>query len=183
MPGRPKKKRRKDKDEPVKQKYGKLSSAGFKITCSNCKQVGHRKNKCTNPGQASQSDNNARTTRSMKRKFNETETVAVRPSVSNRKRQVGIDIYTDLRTGEQTLNPGLPSEQVVTRAAKRKIGASISQYNHASKGPGLKWRGKQAVTTRQLQQQQSDQRRQSKRRTSQNPLDTQSSQTDANANN
>ncbi|KAL4378422.1 hypothetical protein GQ457_02G034530 [Hibiscus cannabinus] len=129
-PGRPKKKRRKDKDEPVKQKYGKLSSVGFKITCSNCKQVGHRKNKCTNPGQ-----------------------------------------------------PGLPSEQVVTRAAKRKIGASISQYNHASKGPGLKWRGKQAVTTRQLQQQQSDQRRQSKRRTSQNPLDTQSSQTDANANN
>ncbi|KAK8574062.1 hypothetical protein V6N13_097056 [Hibiscus sabdariffa] len=183
MPRRPKKKRRKDKDEPVKQKYGKLSSTGFKITCSNCKQVGHRKNKCTNPGQASQSDNNARTTRSMKRKFNETETVAVRPSVSNRKRQVGIGIYTDLRTGEQTLNLGLPSEQVVTRAAKRKIGASISQYNHASKGPGLKWRGKQVVTTRQLQQQQSDQRRQSKRRTSQNPLDTQSSQTDANANN
>ncbi|KAK8661724.1 hypothetical protein V6N13_091320 [Hibiscus sabdariffa] len=183
MPGRPKKKRRKDKSEPVKQKYGKLSSAGFKITCSNCKQVGHRKNKCTNPGQASQSDNNARTTRSMKMKFNETETVAVRLSVSNRKRQVGIGIYTDLRTGEQTLNPGLPSEQVVTRVAKRKIGASISQYNHASKGPGLKWRGKQAVTTRQLQQQQSDQRRQSKRRTSQKPLDTQSSQTDANANN
>ncbi|KAK8971983.1 hypothetical protein V6N11_041919 [Hibiscus sabdariffa] len=132
---------------------------------------------------ASQSDNNARTTRSMKMKFNETETVAVRLSVSNRKRQVGIGIYTDLRTGEQTLNPGLPSEQVVTRVAKRKIGASISQYNHASKGPGLKWRGKQAVTTRQLQQQQSDQRRQSKRRTSQKPLDTQSSQTDANANN
>ncbi|KAK8521576.1 hypothetical protein V6N12_031470 [Hibiscus sabdariffa] len=132
---------------------------------------------------ASQSDNNARTTRSMKRKFNETEIVDVRPSVSNRKRQVGIGIYTDLRIGEQTLNPGLPSEQVVTRAAKRKIGASISQYNHASKGHGLKWRGKQAVTTRQLQQQQSDQRRQSKRRTSQNLLDTQSSQADANANN
>ncbi|KAK9029956.1 hypothetical protein V6N11_031395 [Hibiscus sabdariffa] len=108
---------------------------------------------------ASQSDNNARTTRSMKKKFNETETIAIRPSVSNRKRQVGIGIYTDLRTGEQTLNTGLPSEQVVTRAAKRKIGASISQYNHASKGPGLKWRGKQAVTTRQLQQQQSDQHR------------------------
>ncbi|KAK8605627.1 hypothetical protein V6N13_102403 [Hibiscus sabdariffa] len=132
---------------------------------------------------ASQSDNNARITRSMKRKFNETETIAVRSFVSNKKRQVGNDIYTDLRIGEQTLNPGLPSEQVVTRAAKRKIGASTSQYNHASKGPGLKWRGKQAVTTRQLQQQQSDQRRQSKRRTSQNPLHTQSSQTDANANN
>ncbi|KAK8619097.1 hypothetical protein V6N13_133064 [Hibiscus sabdariffa] len=183
MPGRPKKKRRKDKDETMKQKYGKLSSAGFKITYSNCKQVGHRKNKCINPGQASQSDNNARTTRSMKRKFNETETLAVRPFVSNKKRQVGIGIYTDLRTGEQTLNPSLPSEQVVTRAAKRKIRASTSQYNHASKGPGLKWRGKQVVTTRQLQQQQSDQRRQSKRRTSQNPLDTQSNQTDANANN
>ncbi|KAK8714695.1 hypothetical protein V6N13_042046 [Hibiscus sabdariffa] len=121
MPGRPKKKRKKDKDETVKQKYGKLSLAGFKITCSNCKQVGHRKNKCINPGQASQSDNNARTTRSMKRKFNETETVAVRPFVSNKKRQVGIDIYTDLRTGEQTLNPGLSSEQVVTRAAKERL--------------------------------------------------------------
>ncbi|KAK8519267.1 hypothetical protein V6N12_025308 [Hibiscus sabdariffa] len=78
---------------------------------------------------------------------------------------------------------GLPSEQVVTRVAKRKIGVFASQYNHASKGHGLKWRGKQVVTTRQLQQQQSDQHRQSKRRTSQNPLDTQSNQTDANTNN
>ncbi|XP_059315526.1 uncharacterized protein LOC132066180 [Lycium ferocissimum] len=41
MPGRPKKKRMKDKDEP--KKYGKLSKKGVKMTCSLCKQVGHKK--------------------------------------------------------------------------------------------------------------------------------------------
>ncbi|KAK8669479.1 hypothetical protein V6N13_106909 [Hibiscus sabdariffa] len=46
MSKRHKKKIRKDKDELVKPKYGKASRAGYKVRCSNCKQVGHRKNKC-----------------------------------------------------------------------------------------------------------------------------------------
>ncbi|KAK8560106.1 hypothetical protein V6N12_012909 [Hibiscus sabdariffa] len=43
MPGKPEKKRRKNKDEPVKPKYGKASKAGYKVRCSKCKQVAHRK--------------------------------------------------------------------------------------------------------------------------------------------
>ncbi|XP_060168755.1 uncharacterized protein LOC132599411 isoform X2 [Lycium barbarum] len=44
MPGRPKKKRMKDKDKP--KKYGKLSKKGVKMPCSLCKQVGHNKTAC-----------------------------------------------------------------------------------------------------------------------------------------
>nr|XP_016451129.1 PREDICTED: uncharacterized protein LOC107775851 [Nicotiana tabacum] len=45
MPGRPKRCRRKAKDEPRK-KYGKLSKKGVKMTCSNCQQTGHNKFGC-----------------------------------------------------------------------------------------------------------------------------------------
>ncbi|KAH1073755.1 hypothetical protein J1N35_026083 [Gossypium stocksii] len=49
---------------------------------------------------------------------------------------------------------GLSSERVVT--LKRKIGAFTSQINHTWKEPRLKWKGKQAVTRRQLQQETSN---------------------------
>lgn len=45
MPGRPKRCRRKAKDEPRK-KHGKLSKKGVKMTCSNCQQTGHNKSGC-----------------------------------------------------------------------------------------------------------------------------------------
>ncbi|KAK9004390.1 hypothetical protein V6N11_002192 [Hibiscus sabdariffa] len=48
MPGRPKKKRTKDKDEPVKSKYGKFSREGVKMACSVCKGFDHRKINCPN---------------------------------------------------------------------------------------------------------------------------------------
>ncbi|KAL4282369.1 hypothetical protein GQ457_03G013340 [Hibiscus cannabinus] len=66
------------------------------------------------------------------------------------KAQVGIGLYTDLKTG-QIWNPGTSTERVVTRASKRKIGqADPSQFQHHSKGKGLRWKGNTAVTTRQL---------------------------------
>ncbi|KAL4367460.1 hypothetical protein GQ457_05G035150 [Hibiscus cannabinus] len=73
-------------------------------------------------------------------------------SSDKRKRPIGIGLYTDLQTGEQILNPGVSSERVVTVpvSVPRKIGAHTSQFQHSWKGHGLSWKGKKAVTTRQL---------------------------------
>ncbi|XP_075111481.1 uncharacterized protein LOC142181825 [Nicotiana tabacum] len=46
MPGKPQNKRRKAKNEPKKQKYGKLSKQGVRMTCSKCHQEGHNKSTC-----------------------------------------------------------------------------------------------------------------------------------------
>nr|XP_016492226.1 PREDICTED: uncharacterized protein LOC107811749 [Nicotiana tabacum] len=51
MPGKPKKYRRKDKDEP--KKWEKLSKKGAKMSCSICHQVGHNKLVCSLRGQTS----------------------------------------------------------------------------------------------------------------------------------
>ena len=48
--GRPKTKRRRDKDEPSKPKSGKLSRKGKIMTCSLCKAPGHNKQSCPNRG-------------------------------------------------------------------------------------------------------------------------------------
>ncbi|WCJ30900.1 hypothetical protein M5689_012421 [Euphorbia peplus] len=54
MPGRPKKNRRREHDEP---RHGKASRRGLQITCSICKTPGHNKSKCTKkPTQDSQSE-------------------------------------------------------------------------------------------------------------------------------
>ncbi|KAK8489561.1 hypothetical protein V6N11_037046 [Hibiscus sabdariffa] len=78
--------------------------------------------------------------------------------MTKRKGPIGIGLYTDLQTGEQILNPGMSSERVVTVhvSVPRKIGAHTSQFQHSWKGPGLSWKGKKAVTTRQLQQENSN---------------------------
>ncbi|KAL4296976.1 hypothetical protein GQ457_12G027890 [Hibiscus cannabinus] len=48
-----------------------------------------------------------------------------------KKAQVGIGLYTDLKTGDQIWNPGTSTERVVTRASKRKIGESgPSQFQY-----------------------------------------------------
>ncbi|KAK8299607.1 hypothetical protein V6Z12_D05G334000, partial [Gossypium hirsutum] len=47
MPGRPKKNKRKYKDEQNKKsKFGKDTRRGLKMSCSLCKQVGHNKKLC-----------------------------------------------------------------------------------------------------------------------------------------
>ncbi|KAK8669521.1 hypothetical protein V6N13_106949 [Hibiscus sabdariffa] len=48
MPGRPKKNRRKAKDEPKKLKSGHISRAGLIMTCTNCGGEGHNKRSCPN---------------------------------------------------------------------------------------------------------------------------------------
>ncbi|GMI68446.1 hypothetical protein HRI_000513900 [Hibiscus trionum] len=84
---------------------------------------------------------------------------------SKRKRSIGIGLYTNLNTGEQIFNSGLGYERVVTASttAPKKIGAHTSQFDHKWKGSGLNWKGKKAVTTRQIQQEHSDASRKHKK--------------------
>ncbi|KAK8554034.1 hypothetical protein V6N13_072955 [Hibiscus sabdariffa] len=86
-----------------------------------------------------------------------THSINARPS-NKRKKVIGIGLYTDLQTGEKIMNPGMDSERVVTALAivPKKIGAHTSQFQHRWKGHGLSWKGKKVVTTRQLQQENSD---------------------------
>ncbi|KAK8650500.1 hypothetical protein V6N13_140136 [Hibiscus sabdariffa] len=116
MPRRPKKKRRKDKDELVKPKYGKASRVGYKVRCSKCKQVGHRKNKCLqndnvdNTGQFASNVQNSQFASNVQNSQSATNvqsstTVDV-GSTCERKRQFGVGLYTNLKTGEQTYNRG-----------------------------------------------------------------------------
>jgi len=46
MPGKPRKKRSKDSDEPSKKKFGKATRKGRKIKCSLCRNFGHNKKGC-----------------------------------------------------------------------------------------------------------------------------------------
>ncbi|XP_015164963.1 uncharacterized transmembrane protein DDB_G0289901-like [Solanum tuberosum] len=46
MPGRPRKKRSKDSDEPSKKKFGKATRKGRKMKCSLCRNFGHNKKRC-----------------------------------------------------------------------------------------------------------------------------------------
>ncbi|KAK8614191.1 hypothetical protein V6N13_122562 [Hibiscus sabdariffa] len=53
---------------------------------------------------------------------------------------------------------GMSSERVVNVPVNvpRTIGAHTSQFQHSWKGPGLSWKRKKVVTTRQLQQENLD---------------------------
>lgn len=46
MPGRPKKKRIRGRNESTTRTFGKLSKIGTKISCSSCHQEGHNNAKC-----------------------------------------------------------------------------------------------------------------------------------------
>ncbi|KAL4342120.1 hypothetical protein GQ457_08G026870 [Hibiscus cannabinus] len=97
-------------------------------------------------------------TRSMSLTGNEANNSNHGQPSNKRKRSSGIGLYTNLRTGEQIFNSGLGFQTTVTPPtnAPKKIGASTSQFDHTWKGPGLSWKGKKAVSTRQLQQELSD---------------------------
>ncbi|KAK8690163.1 hypothetical protein V6N13_088864 [Hibiscus sabdariffa] len=95
-----------------------------------------------------------------------------------KKAQVGIGLYTDMKTGDQIWNPGTSTERVVTRASKRTIGETDpSQFQHHSKGKGLRWKGNTAMTTRKLQENVETVRKKRGRPSKSQTLGTQSSQT------
>ncbi|KAK9044270.1 hypothetical protein V6N11_072583 [Hibiscus sabdariffa] len=146
LPGRPKKNRRKDKDEPKKVNSGKYTRAGIKITCSVCKATGHNKRKCP---QTTHNDNSTQ------------DNTNVNVGLISTPRPTSLSIRTARNSNTKTntfKKPGMESERVVTAPAivPKKIGAHTSQFQHRWKGPGLSWKGKKVVTTKQLQQENSD---------------------------
>nr|XP_009597839.2 uncharacterized protein LOC104093739 isoform X2 [Nicotiana tomentosiformis]XP_033511376.1 uncharacterized protein LOC104093739 isoform X2 [Nicotiana tomentosiformis]XP_033511377.1 uncharacterized protein LOC104093739 isoform X2 [Nicotiana tomentosiformis] len=206
MPGRPKRCRRRAKDEPRK-KFGKLSKKGLKRTCSKCHQLGHNKSACksgptmrdatqaSNPTQRNHPTTSATTVPSipssicedisaMKRSGqsqssstsrgrrrglgrecfrSDAATIGGRgtsnanPSIqqthetqqAKRPRQSGFGIYQDTMTGRSILNPTAPSKRVIAHDTFKD--ASAININLGFKPNGLKWKGKKAVTTSQLQ--------------------------------
>ncbi|KAL4317957.1 hypothetical protein GQ457_18G005760 [Hibiscus cannabinus] len=148
QPGRPKKNRIKSKDEPKKVKAGKYTRAGVKMTCSVCKTTGHNKQKCP---QTTNIDNSTK------------DYVNVNVGTTS------IPKLASTTVASTSKKPGMSSERVVTVlvSVPRKIGAHTSQFQHSWKGPGLSWKGKKAVTTRQLQQENSNASRKHKIRKTQ----------------
>ncbi|KAH0726652.1 hypothetical protein KY285_002366 [Solanum tuberosum] len=68
---------------------------------------------------------------------------------NKRPKTVGFGIYTDDISGRQTLNPGTAGERVVTPAVFKC--ATPTNIDIGYKPRGLKWKGKNVVTTPQLQ--------------------------------
>ncbi|XP_057791008.1 uncharacterized protein LOC131008130 [Salvia miltiorrhiza] len=150
--GRPKKVRVRASNES-RQKAHKLSRIGQVQLCSQCKSTGHKKNHCPN---ASTEGGSVAST-----------------SKATKKGNAGLGVHVNLETGKTTINPGMPSARVVSlgdvstqessdpgvrfpipdeRECKRKykdIGKNKST-NLPFKPPGLRWKGKNSVTTAAL---------------------------------
>ncbi|WMV16679.1 hypothetical protein MTR67_010064 [Solanum verrucosum] len=135
MPGKPPKCRRKSKDEPRKKR---VQQAG--------KGRGRGRGKSRGRG----SDDTSTVTKGQQAgrgKGREGASTSTRGN--KRPKTVGFGIYTDDLSGRQTLNPGTTGERVVTLAVFKC--ATPTNIDIGYKPRGLKWKGKDAVTTPQLQ--------------------------------
>nr|ANJ02794.1 transposase [Solanum demissum] len=154
MPGRPGKKRRKSKDEP--KKWGKLSRKGVKMTCTICKKTGHNKAVCARGEHFSTyksrkfKPTKLFSNRSHKRPYN-SASFAAAATGGNRRLATGFGVYSNPTTGAQVFNPGTSSEKILHGPTKLKS-ASPTNIDIVFKPRGLKWKGKDAVSTSQLQQ-------------------------------
>ncbi|WMV48790.1 hypothetical protein MTR67_042175 [Solanum verrucosum] len=76
------------------------------------------------------------------------------PSVGRKRtRDVGFGVYTDIQTGREVINPGRSSERVISSGTGIAFkDASQTNVDLGFKPPGLKWKGKDAMTRNQLQQ-------------------------------
>ncbi|KAG5587961.1 hypothetical protein H5410_048395 [Solanum commersonii] len=162
MPGRPGKKRRKSKDEP--KKWGELSRKGVKMTCSICKKIGHNKAMCAKYGRGSTSqptsqENSSQQscsqtgvrTQSSQQSSVCADTTAVPRTTQTKTEGTGFGVYSNPTTGAQVFNPGTSSEKILHGPTKLKS-ASPTNIDIGFKPRGLKWKGKDAVGTSQLQQ-------------------------------
>ncbi|XP_059301891.1 uncharacterized protein LOC132053805 [Lycium ferocissimum] len=124
MPGRPKKKRRKDKDEPRK-KYGKLSKKGVQMTCSTCHQLGHNKKSCpVTKGGSGRGSGQSSSAQKMPRGSGESSSAQKRPtgsgesvglkrgrgsgqssSAQKRPKNASLGCYINPTTGRTVINP------------------------------------------------------------------------------
>ncbi|KAH0664031.1 hypothetical protein KY284_028962 [Solanum tuberosum] len=69
----------------------------------------------------------------------------------NRRPATGFGVYSNPTTGAQVFNPGTSSEKILHGPTKLKS-ASPTNIDIGFKPRGLKWKGKDAVSTSQLQQ-------------------------------
>ncbi|KAE8698612.1 hypothetical protein F3Y22_tig00110597pilonHSYRG00502 [Hibiscus syriacus] len=138
MPRRPKKNRRKQKDEPKKVKPGHVSRIGLIMTCKRCGGQGHNKRSCTanqdlniygNSSIRSPSTIDSNPTH-VSRKGKEKACVTADRSM-RKKRYEGIGLYTNLRTGEHTFYFG-------TRAPKKRKGTEDHLDTQESVAPKKK---------------------------------------------
>ncbi|XP_059306282.1 uncharacterized protein LOC132057682 [Lycium ferocissimum] len=157
MPGRPKKKRRKDKDESRK-KYGKLSKKGVQMTCSTCHQLGHNKKSCpVTKGGSGRGSGQSSSAQKMPRGSGESSSTQKRPtgsgesvglkrgrgsgklsSAQKRPKNAGLGCYINPTTGRTVINPGSSSERVVRHGTMRD--SSAVNIDLGFKPPGLKFK-------------------------------------------
>ncbi|MBA0794279.1 hypothetical protein Gohar_018628 [Gossypium harknessii] len=67
MPGRPKKNKRKAKNEPKKVNYGQLNRAGLIMRCRKCGGEGHNRKSCFQANTTGSQSGTSTRTRSQKR--------------------------------------------------------------------------------------------------------------------
>ncbi|KAH0731707.1 hypothetical protein KY289_002895 [Solanum tuberosum] len=171
MPGRPGRCRRKDKDEPRKNKWGKASKNGVKMSCSKYHQFGHNKRTCKSvPSQ--------QPTQQLTRPFQQ---LPVRQPSQLPVRQPSTENASSLRANTSKVK-GRKKKQPTARATssstawtssfsvempppssvgmpptssvriKRTRDVRFGVYTYIQTPPGLKWKGKYAMTENQLQQ-------------------------------
>ncbi|KAG5603423.1 hypothetical protein H5410_034793 [Solanum commersonii] len=163
MPGRPPKCKRKSKDEPRK-KYGKLSRRVGQPRSSTQPASSRQPTGYSQPPSSSSSTSWKRQGKRQGRGGDDASTVtrgqqagrgrgregaSTSTRGNKRPKTVGFGIYTDDISGRQTLNPGTTGERVVTPAVFKC--APPTNIDIGYKPRGLKWKGKDAVTTPQLQ--------------------------------
>ncbi|MCE5166762.1 hypothetical protein HAX54_025938, partial [Datura stramonium] len=94
-------------------------------------------------------------TRSMGANSSATTTSTVAATVSQygvgatRSKVHGYGVYNDIRTGASIFNQGMPSERILTRELLKN--AADINVDLGFRSHGLKWKGKKAITTSQLQ--------------------------------
>ncbi|OIT07969.1 hypothetical protein A4A49_11048 [Nicotiana attenuata] len=174
MPGRPKKCRRKDKDEP--KKWEKLSKKGAKMSYSICHQVGHNKSVCSlrirrntpsvrgrgtvGSGGRGRGGGAGRGRGGKLVAGSVTSGVAISATTRSltasvgkkRTRNSGFGLYTDTQIGTNILNHGRPTERVISIGANL-MNAAQTNVDLGFRLNGLKWKGNRAVTGNQLQKQ------------------------------
>ncbi|WMV49330.1 hypothetical protein MTR67_042715 [Solanum verrucosum] len=154
MSGRPPKCRRKSKDEPRK-KYEKLSRRGVKMTCSKCHQQGHNNKACKYvPGSSTQPTSSSQPASSSQPQSSRQPTGYSQPLSSSQP--VGSSQPPSSRQPtsfsqppSSSQPPGTSGERVVTPIVFKC--ATPTNIDIGYKPRGLKWKGKDVVTTPQLQ--------------------------------
>ncbi|KAH0752054.1 hypothetical protein KY285_005202 [Solanum tuberosum] len=163
MPGRPGKKRKKEQGET--SKTGKLPKRGIKMSCNNCHNKGHNKIKyplgapasgtsfTAGPSSRPPSGPSFIPRASPAAASTSTQTAgpadprATPDSFASKTRMVGMGVI-HTQSGATIINPGMPSERF------RNVKSSAFVTGDLGHKPtcGVKWKGKQDMTSSQLEE-------------------------------